>query len=44
MRGGRKEPIFPKNRVIEEQKTIQQEAQNVAIAMEMGPLNHSLGT
>ena len=33
MRGGCKEQIIPENRVFEEQKLIEQEAQNVAIAM-----------
>ena len=32
MNGGCKEPIIPENRVFEEQKSIEQEAQNVAIA------------
>ena len=32
MRGKCKEQIIPENRVFEEQKSIEQEAQNVAIA------------
>ena len=32
MKGGCKEQIIPENRVIEEQKTKMQEAQNVAIS------------
>ena len=33
MKGGCKELIIPENRVFEQQKSIEQEAQNVAIAM-----------
>ena len=33
LKGGCKELIIPENRVFEEQKLIEQEAQNVAIAM-----------
>ena len=41
MRGKCKEQIIPENRVFEEQKSIEQEAQDVAIAVKMVNLYHA---